>query len=124
MNRTEALEAVAHAAWHVLDDGGESDDPAVYLVGKRDADKLSVALDALEAAGWDPHPPPPPDPPKRNGSLLACGDWTYHGVFPGQSVGQIGTCDNREHGRQIITKCNVSEPDDIYLARIGRVTDE
>jgi len=56
-DRMRLLEAVAHAAWHVLDDGGEVvGEPDVAVVSKRDAGNLSAALDALEASGWEAHP--------------------------------------------------------------------
>lgn len=51
------LSEVAHRAWHLLDDGGEMpDDDGLILASKRDADRLSDALDALEASGWSAHP--------------------------------------------------------------------
>lgn len=53
----EALRKVAHAAWHLLDDGGdEPDEPAGFISTKLRADETSAALDDLEAAGWDAHP--------------------------------------------------------------------
>lgn len=52
---------VAHAAWHLLDDSGELD--TVDDAGHRDYqhiglhhDRLSGALDDLEATGWSAHP--------------------------------------------------------------------
>lgn len=58
---TEALLAVAHAAWHLMDDSGELD--TTDDAGRRDYmhmglnhERLSTALDALEATGWDAHP--------------------------------------------------------------------
>lgn len=59
----DALLDVAHAAWHLLDDSGELD--TTDDNGRRDYmhvglhhDRLSGALDALEATGWDAHPEP------------------------------------------------------------------
>jgi hypothetical protein len=43
------LRDVAHAAWHLLDEGGESGDPGVYVASASDWQRLS---DALDAAGW------------------------------------------------------------------------
>lgn len=58
---TAALQAVAHAAWHLMDDSGEmetTDDNgrSDYQHMGLDHQKLSDALDALEALGWDVHP--------------------------------------------------------------------
>lgn len=48
------LAEVAHRAWHLLDDGGEQDDdPDEFVAFTSDANRLSDALDALEATGWD-----------------------------------------------------------------------
>jgi hypothetical protein len=48
---------VAHCAWHLLDDGGEVEgDDEMWQGSKRDADRLSDALNDLEASGWDAHP--------------------------------------------------------------------
>lgn len=54
--RTDLLEAVAHRAFHLLDDGGEvPDEPDDFIGSKCDANLLSDALDALEADGWNAH---------------------------------------------------------------------
>lgn len=55
------LERVAHAAWHLMDDSGEldtTDDNGVrdYMHTGHEHERLSDALDALEATGWDAHP--------------------------------------------------------------------
>lgn len=55
------LERVAHAAWHLMDDSGEldtTDDNGVRDVQHSgvDHDRLSSALDDLEATGWNAHP--------------------------------------------------------------------
>lgn len=48
------LNEVAHRAWHLLDDGGEQeDDPGEFVAFMIDVTKVSDALDALEATGWD-----------------------------------------------------------------------
>lgn len=53
-DRPTLLEAVAHRAWHLLDEGGEQDDdPGTFEAAMSDAAKLSDALDALEADGWE-----------------------------------------------------------------------
>jgi hypothetical protein len=55
------LQAVAHAAWHLMDDSGEtgtfSDNgrPDHWYLDI-DHQYLSEALDALEATGWNVHP--------------------------------------------------------------------
>lgn len=55
--RAAALMAVAHHAWHLLDDGGEdAENPGLIHVSQRNAALLFDALDALEASGWDAHP--------------------------------------------------------------------
>lgn len=55
--RVALLEEVAHRAWHLLDGGGEvADQPDAFEGMKRDADRLSDALDALEADRWTAHP--------------------------------------------------------------------
>lgn len=56
-----SLESVAHAAWHLMDDSGEmetTDDNGRtdYQHFGLDHERLSAALDALEATGWDAHP--------------------------------------------------------------------
>jgi len=57
-----ALAAVAHAAWHLMDDSGELAEEDMegfhgdYVHLKLDHQKLSDALDRLEATGWDAHP--------------------------------------------------------------------
>lgn len=43
------LQEVAHAAWHLLDESGESDTEGLLYVAARDHQRLS---DALDAAGW------------------------------------------------------------------------
>lgn len=49
------LDAVAHAAWHLMDESGEmEDDPALHIHSALEAERLSGALDALEASGWEP----------------------------------------------------------------------
>lgn len=54
--RLDLHETVAHAAWHVLDDGGEdANDEVLWSGTKLQAERLSDALDALEAAGWAAH---------------------------------------------------------------------
>lgn len=45
----QQLRAVAHAAWHLLDEGGETDDEGVHVVSSLDFQRLS---DALDDAGW------------------------------------------------------------------------
>lgn len=53
----ELFEQVAHAAWHLMDDSGEDeDDDGLRIHSALDGDRLSAALDALEASGWTPHP--------------------------------------------------------------------
>lgn len=54
----ELLHDVAHRAWHLMDDSGEqetTDDNgrSDYLHFGFDHERLSAALDALEANGWD-----------------------------------------------------------------------
>lgn len=52
------LHDVAHAAWHLMDDSGklpwDSSLAPGYLHTTTQHDRLSGALDALEAAGWVP----------------------------------------------------------------------
>lgn len=57
------LDRVAHAAYHLIDDGGESevekpDDHGlpIHIYFHSDHVRLSDALDAAEANGWDAHP--------------------------------------------------------------------
>lgn len=49
------LEAVAHRAWHLMDDSGELPDAHDWQHSRRDHERLSGALDGLEAAGWAAH---------------------------------------------------------------------
>lgn len=49
------LERVAHAAWHLLDDSGESDDEGIHIHSSLHSERLSAALDTLEANGWKAH---------------------------------------------------------------------
>lgn len=55
------MTAVAHAAWHLMDDSGETDQhddngEPIHEFLHVNFEKLDEALDALEAHGWDPHP--------------------------------------------------------------------
>jgi hypothetical protein len=60
------LRAVAHAAWHMLDEGGEHDE-GLHVVSSADWQTLS---DALDTAGWavDPH-----DNARSTGARMAHG---------------------------------------------------
>lgn len=77
--RINALLAVAHAAWHLMDDSGELAEDDMegfggdYVHSKLDHDKLSAALDALEADGWYPHPDQVDDTPRRAAMRRAFG---------------------------------------------------
>jgi hypothetical protein len=51
--------------------------------------------------------------PRRGGATLGCGCWSGK-VVGGMAAGQFVTCP--EHGQVEIVKCNVDEPDDVYLA--------
>lgn len=58
IDRLALLNGVAHRAWHLMDDSGElamTDDNGVadYMHSGIDHQRLSDALDALEAVGWD-----------------------------------------------------------------------
>lgn len=58
--RVDLLERVAHAAWHLMDDSGEAETTADdgrsdYWHFGLDHERLSAALDALEAGGWEVH---------------------------------------------------------------------
>ena len=60
-DEAERYRAVAHAAWHLMDDSGEADatddnGAPFYEHFGVDHQRLSDALDALEATGWDAHP--------------------------------------------------------------------
>lgn len=90
-----ALLEVAHAAWHLADDSGELDTQDMpdfhgdYVHLKLDHERLSDALDALEATGWDAHPEPlaaepdsdpvPVDPTARDQRILDGLGW-IHGL--------------------------------------------
>lgn len=53
----QALLAVAHAAWHLLDDSGEIEgEDGLRIHSALQGDRLSEALDTLEATGWSAHP--------------------------------------------------------------------
>ena len=47
------LNEVAHRAYHLLDDSGEVPDSDDIVHDARDHQRLSDALDRLEASGWD-----------------------------------------------------------------------
>lgn len=51
-DRLDLLDDVAHRAWHLLDDSGEVPGQSWYEVTGTTHERLSVALDALEATGW------------------------------------------------------------------------
>lgn len=60
-DRLALHDRVAHDAWHLMDDSGEADTTddngrSDYLHMGLDHERVSASLDALEAAGWDPHP--------------------------------------------------------------------
>lgn len=46
---------VAHAAWHLRDGSSAQAFGLDVWHERRDGDRLAVALDQLEASGWDPH---------------------------------------------------------------------
>ena len=59
-DRLDLAQEVAHAAWHLLDDSGETDESddneaPLHVFFHNDFERLSAALDALEATGWDAH---------------------------------------------------------------------
>lgn len=61
------LDQVGHAAWHLLDDSGETDEiddngRPFHVYFDHDHQRLSDALDALEATGWDAHQDQEPTP--------------------------------------------------------------
>lgn len=53
--RIRLLHEVAHRTWHLMDDSGEMDDPSDYMHDALDHQRVSDALDALEADGWTAH---------------------------------------------------------------------
>lgn len=56
MRREELKDEVVHAAWHLMDDSGETDDPGLFVHDGVRHERLHAALDALEASGWRAHP--------------------------------------------------------------------
>ena len=52
----------------------------------------------------------------RNGGLLSCGCWNYYAPL-GKGPGAPGVCP--VHGPVVFEQMNVTEPEDVYYARVG-----